>query len=420
MPRRQTGRTVVTGRHRQQIAVFVVIIHTSHERSQIPTLIIARYGLDRLSRTDIVPSLVLVRQVFHLDFRLLVCFLLDRLQESQTQSMIFFEGLVIEQQIFPRVHTTVVTGIDSTRRTTGTVRTQRPVELVAVPGTYVDTDIRTVFNIERKRNIQIITSQETVFLYLLLHIVQIQELVPKLGIIPRTGCNQTAVRIIDISQRIHVFHITIQVTPVISVDMGKRGRTTDFDKSVQRPVKIDTDRIAAIILPFHNSVLSEISRGSQHLQFFRSASHTDFVVMDRSRPQHLICPAIVRQTFRTPISSFVIGLFYLPDHVRVRIEVTDLPVPVQCRDERVGSRLRCRPVCFTYQIYPFSPIKHFYFTGGLLYTHIAVIINLDSSLLSFFSCHQDHAIGSTRTVDGRCGSIFQDLDRFDIRRAQFV
>ena len=61
--------------------------------------------------------------------------------------MIFFEGLVIEQQIFPRVHTTVITSIDSTRRTTGTIRTQRPVELVAVPRTDVNTDIRTVFNI---------------------------------------------------------------------------------------------------------------------------------------------------------------------------------------------------------------------------------------------------------------------------------
>ena len=135
------------GKNRQQISVLIVIIHTSHERSQIPTLIIARYGLDRLGRTDIVPSLVLVRQVFHFDFRLLVCFLLDGLQESQAQGMIFFEGLVIEQQVFPRVHTAVVTGIESTRRTAGTVRTQRSVELVAVPGTYVDTDIRTVFNI---------------------------------------------------------------------------------------------------------------------------------------------------------------------------------------------------------------------------------------------------------------------------------
>ena len=113
--------------------------------------------------------------------------------------MIFFEGLVIEQQIFPRVHTTVVTGIDSTRRTTGTVRTQRPVELVAVPGTYVDTDIRTVFNIERKRNIQIITSQKAIFLYLLLLMFYIQEFIPQLRIITGTGFNNVSICIINVS-----------------------------------------------------------------------------------------------------------------------------------------------------------------------------------------------------------------------------
>ena len=223
MPRSQTGRTVVAGRYRQQISVLIVIIHTSHERSQIPTLIIARYGLDRLGRTDIVPSLVLVRQVFHFDFRLLVCFLLDGLQESQAQGMIFFEGLVIEQQVLPRVHTAVVTGIDSTRRTAGTVRTQRSVELVAVPGTYVDTDIRTVFNIERKRNIQIITSQETVFLYLLLLMFYIQEFIPQLRIITGTGFNNVSICIINVSQWICQFHSIIKIPPVVTIKMRERG-----------------------------------------------------------------------------------------------------------------------------------------------------------------------------------------------------
>ena len=158
MPGSQTGRSVITRGNCQQITILEIIIDTSHKRGQPPTPVITRYGFDRLGRTDIVPLLVLIRQVFHLDFRLLVCFLLDRLQESHTQRMVFLECFVIHQQVFPCVHPTVIACINRTGRTAGTVAAQCTIKLIAIPRAYIDTDIRTIFDIERKRNIHIITT----------------------------------------------------------------------------------------------------------------------------------------------------------------------------------------------------------------------------------------------------------------------
>ena len=42
------------------------------------------------------------------------------------------------------------------------------------------------------------------------------------------------------------------------------------------------------------------------------------------------------------------------------------------------------------------------------------------ALLAALGGYHNHTVGTTRTIDSRGGSIFQHLDRFDIRRAQLI
>ena len=47
-------------------------------------------------------------------------------------------------------------------------------------------------------------------------------------------------------------------------------------------------------------------------------------------------------------------------------------------------------------------------------TEVSREFNFGSSRFTFFRCNQDNTVGSTRTVDSRCRSIFKNIDRLDI------
>ena len=121
-----------------------------------------------------------------------------------------------------------------------------------------------------------------------------------------------------------------------------------------------------------------------------------------------------------PNTVFVIPLFYFTEDQRICTKIADLPIPIQSRNQWIRSCFRSRTVSLTHHFHPFIAVHHLYFAGSLLYSDIAIIINLDSPLFSLFGRHQDDTVGTTRTIDSRGGSIFQHLDRFDIRRAQLI
>ena len=121
-----------------------------------------------------------------------------------------------------------------------------------------------------------------------------------------------------------------------------------------------------------------------------------------------------------PDTVFVISLFDLVHYTRICIEITDLTIPIQCRDKRIRSSLVCGTIRLAYHFDPLSAIKHFNLTGSLLYTYIAVIIDLHLSLFPLLCCYQNNTIRTTRPIDSRGRSIFQHFDRFNIGWTQFA
>ena len=59
-------------------------------------------------------------------------------------------------------------------------------------------------------------------------------------------------------------------------------------------------------------------------------------------------------------------------------------------------------------------IGHFGHVDGLRPTEVVVVVDADLAGFASFGRDQHHAESGTRTVDGGCGSIFQDGDAFDV------
>ena len=70
--------------------------------------------------------------------------------------------------------------------------------------------------------------------------------------------------------------------------------------------------------------------------------------------------------------------------------------------------------------YKFVRIHHIQLVRKLFSLHISVQTNDNPSFNRTFGCHQNNAVRTTCTIDGRRGCIFQHLDRFNISRRNII
>ena len=64
--------------------------------------------------------------------------------------------------------------------------------------------------------------------------------------------------------------------------------------------------------------------------------------------------------------------------------------------------------------------QHLGQTVDIAPTHVAVVAHLDLTSLTLLSGHEDHTIGSSRTVDGAGCSVLQHVNTLDVGRVQVV
>ena len=154
-------------------------------------------------------------------------------------------------------------------------------------------------------------------------------------------------------------------------------------------VEVGTQGDALITALLDDSVLLEITGSERSLELGIAAGDIHGMVGDDRRAEHLVLPIGIERVFldlffREDVRQAVdFGFFIQIDHILVAAE-------------------------------------HLHLFGKALGPDTAVVGDFHLPLFGAFRRDDDNAIGSPGAVNGRCRSIFQNLDRFDIRGIDHV
>ena len=103
--------------------------------------------------------------------------------------------------------------------------------------------------------------------------------------------------------------------------------------------------------------------------------------------------------------------------------ICTIPCAIHNRIIQITRKQTLPVVCTVFAVHNFhilACVQQFRFLGYLLPAIITIIGNLNLTFFSLTGSDQDYTVSSTGTVNRSRSSIFQDIDRFDIRWVQHI